>query len=145
MNSTSTYDRVAATNSRPVASKATKAVATATSDETVEWTDAKASSQALRAAQARQVSGRRRFVDPTTCEREYTVAEMEFMQAMQDYKARSGRMFPTWSEVLEVADECRRVNADLLITIGGGSLTDAAKLVALVCDRGPFNYLPMGS
>jgi alcohol dehydrogenase class IV len=39
-----------------------------------------------------------------------------------------------WSEVLEVADECRRVKADLLITIGGGSLTDAAKLVALVCD-----------
>ena len=37
-----------------------------------------------------------------------------------------------WSEVLEVADDCRRVNADLLITIGGGSLTDAAKLVALV-------------
>jgi len=39
-----------------------------------------------------------------------------------------------WSEVLEVADECRRVNADLLITIGGGSLIDAAKLVALVCN-----------
>jgi hypothetical protein len=72
------------------------------SDETAEWTDPKASSQALRAAKARQVSGRRRFVDPTTCEREYTVAEIEFMQAMQDYKVRSGRMFPTWSEVLEV-------------------------------------------
>lgn len=27
---------------------------------------------------------------------------MEFMSAMQDYKQRSGRMFPTWSEVLEV-------------------------------------------
>ena len=25
-----------------------------------------------------------------------------FMQAMQAYKQRSGRMFPTWSEVLEV-------------------------------------------
>ena len=24
------------------------------------------------------------------------------MRAMQEYKARSGRMFPTWSEVLEV-------------------------------------------
>jgi hypothetical protein len=24
------------------------------------------------------------------------------MQAMHDYKQRSGRMFPTWSEVLEV-------------------------------------------
>ena len=24
------------------------------------------------------------------------------MQAIQEYKQRSGRMFPTWSEVLEV-------------------------------------------
>ncbi len=27
---------------------------------------------------------------------------MEFMKAMNEYKHRSGRMFPTWSEVLEV-------------------------------------------
>ena len=27
---------------------------------------------------------------------------MEFMLAMNEYKRRSGRMFPTWSEVLEV-------------------------------------------
>ena len=67
-----------------------------------EWTDRRASEQALRAATARQVSGRRRFVDPTTCDREYSLEEMEFMQAMQDYKKSSGRMFPTWSEILEV-------------------------------------------
>jgi hypothetical protein len=48
------------------------------------------------------VSGRRRFVDPTTSEREYTEAELEFMLAMNEYKRSSGRMFPTWSEVLEV-------------------------------------------
>jgi hypothetical protein len=41
-------------------------------------------------------------VDPTTCERDYKQAELEFMRAMQEYKRRSGRMFPTWSEVLEV-------------------------------------------
>jgi hypothetical protein len=29
-------------------------------------------------------------------------AEREFMDAMQAYKEASGRMFPTWSEVLEV-------------------------------------------
>ena len=29
-------------------------------------------------------------------------AEQELMQAMQEYKESSGRMFPTWSEVLEV-------------------------------------------
>ncbi len=66
------------------------------------WTDRKASAQALRAANARNSSGRRRFVDPTTCDRDYSEAEREFMQAMHDYKLKSGRMFPTWSEVLEV-------------------------------------------
>jgi hypothetical protein len=45
---------------------------------------------------------RRRMIDPTTCERDYTVDEIEFMRAMDEYKRKSGRMFPTWSEVLEV-------------------------------------------
>ena len=45
---------------------------------------------------------RRRQIDPTTCERDYTPDEIEFMSAMDDYKRRSGRMFPTCSEVLEV-------------------------------------------
>jgi hypothetical protein len=70
-----------------------------------EWINRKATEQATRAANARQQSGRRRFVDPTTCEREYTEAEKEFMMAMNEYKRRSGRMFPTWSEVLEVLRE----------------------------------------
>jgi hypothetical protein len=67
-----------------------------------EWTNRRASEQAFRAATARQASGRRRFVDPTTCDRDYSDEELEFMHAMQDYKKSSGRMFPTWSEVLEV-------------------------------------------
>src|SRR5206468_8951775 len=71
-------------------------------DQSREWINRRATEQATRAANARQLSGRRRFVDPTTCEREYTEAEMEFMMAMNEYKRRSGRMFPTWSEVLEV-------------------------------------------
>ncbi len=66
------------------------------------WINRKATEQATRAANARQLSGRRRFIDPTTCEREYSEAEMEFMMAMNEYKKKSGRMFPTWSEVLEV-------------------------------------------
>jgi hypothetical protein len=45
---------------------------------------------------------RRRQIDPTTCERDYQPDEIEFMRAMDDYKRRSGRQFPTWSEVLEV-------------------------------------------
>lgn len=45
---------------------------------------------------------RRRQIDPTTCERDYNAQEIEFMQAMDDYKQQSGRMFPTCSEILEV-------------------------------------------
>ena len=50
----------------------------------------------------RRRSDRRKQVDPTTCERDYGAEEVEFMRAMDDYKRRSGRQFPTWSEVLEV-------------------------------------------
>ncbi|MEQ8787778.1 MAG: hypothetical protein RIC55_15850 [Pirellulaceae bacterium] len=45
---------------------------------------------------------RRRQIDPTTCERDYSDPEIEFMQALDAYKRRSGRMFPTCSEILEV-------------------------------------------
>ncbi len=45
---------------------------------------------------------RRRQIDPTTCERDYSVQEVDFMSAMEKYKRKSGRMFPTCSEVLEV-------------------------------------------
>jgi hypothetical protein len=58
--------------------------------------------QPKRASQARKQSGRMRLVDPTMCEQDYAVAELEIMNAMQKYKHLSGRMFPTWSEVLEV-------------------------------------------
>lgn len=45
---------------------------------------------------------RRRQIDPTTCERDYTNDEVEFMKALEQYKRTSGRMFPTCSEILEV-------------------------------------------
>ncbi len=45
---------------------------------------------------------RRRQIDPTTCEREYSDEEVEFMQAIDQYKRDNGRMFPTCSEILEV-------------------------------------------
>ena len=45
---------------------------------------------------------RRRQIDPTTCERDYSSEEIEFMNALDEYKRTSGRMFPTCSEVLEV-------------------------------------------
>ena len=45
---------------------------------------------------------RRRFIDPTTCDRDYGPEEVEFMRALERYKRSSGRMFPTCSEILEV-------------------------------------------
>ncbi len=55
-----------------------------------------------REGQRREKVNRRRQIDPTTCERDYTDAEIEFMHALDAYKRSSGRMFPTCSEVLEV-------------------------------------------
>jgi len=57
---------------------------------------------AQHATKRRKTRQRERCADPATCERSFAEAEQELMQAMQDYKQRSGRMFPTWSEVLEV-------------------------------------------
>jgi hypothetical protein len=50
----------------------------------------------------RRKTQRRRQIDPTTCERDYTGDELEFMRAIDEYKRISGRMFPTCSEILEV-------------------------------------------
>jgi hypothetical protein len=55
-----------------------------------------------RSTERRAKVSRRRQIDPTTCERDYSPEEIEFTSAMDDYKRRNGRMFPTCSEVLEV-------------------------------------------
>lgn len=55
-----------------------------------------------RKLQRRAKVNRRRQIDPTTCERNYTPDEIEFMNAVDAYKRASGRMFPTCSELLEV-------------------------------------------
>ena len=56
-----------------------------------------------RSGSDRRLQGeRRRQIDPTTCERDYTNDEIDFMKAMDQYKRENRRPFPTWSEVLEV-------------------------------------------
>ena len=50
----------------------------------------------------RERGERRRQVDPTTCEKDYSDEEIIFMKAMDQYKRANRRPFPTWSEVLEV-------------------------------------------
>lgn len=56
----------------------------------------------VNSAEKRRTSERRRQVDPTTCEREYSDDELEFMRAVELYKRQSRRPFPTLSELLEV-------------------------------------------
>ena len=58
--------------------------------------------RAKNAAEKRKNSERRRLIDPTTCERDYSEDETEFMKAMDRYKRENRRPFPTWNEVLEV-------------------------------------------
>lgn len=38
-----------------------------------------------------------------------------------------------WSECLSIIAQCRDLQADLIVTLGAGSLTDAAKIISLVC------------
>lgn len=66
------------------------------------WENRHATAQAYRASEARVASKRRRSVDPCTSDLDYSPDELEFMLAMQAYKQSSGRIYPTWSEVLEV-------------------------------------------
>jgi hypothetical protein len=46
---------------------------------------------------------RRRRIDPTTFEKQYTDDEIEFMTAVQQFKTRTGKSFPSYGDVLRVA------------------------------------------
>jgi hypothetical protein len=62
----------------------------------------------------REKVSRRRQIDPTTCERDYTDAEVEFMNALDVYKRKNGRMFPTCSEILEVIRDLGYVKSQVV-------------------------------
>lgn len=64
--------------------------------------DRRTSLEAKAAADRRDGTCRRRHIDPTTCERDYSEEELEFMRAVDEYKRKNRRMFPTCSELLEV-------------------------------------------
>jgi hypothetical protein len=86
----------------------------------------------------REKVNRRRQIDPTTCERDYTEQEVEFMNAIDDYKRKSGRMFPTCSEVLEVIRSLGYVKLSPAESIGRAD--DAA--VAISAKPMPDDWLP---
>ena len=50
----------------------------------------------------KEIASKRRAIDPATCERDYDSSEVEFMQALEQYKNDSGRRFPTCSEIQTV-------------------------------------------
>ena len=66
------------------------------------WVDRRARERALRANHARHASRRRRLIDPATCERDYSLDELEFLRAMERFKRERGRSYPSCSEVLQV-------------------------------------------
>ena len=72
---------------------------------------------------------RRRHIDPTTCERNYTIQEREFMLALDDYKRASGRMFPTCSEIPEVIRNLGYVQYDLPTRSDEQTVTDKSELL----------------
>jgi hypothetical protein len=59
--------------------------------------------QPAQAGERRQKKERRRRIDPTTFEKQYTDDEMEFMSAMQRFKELSGKTFPSHGDVIKVA------------------------------------------
>ena len=109
-----TTKKSASTKSRTTSSKKSRAKSTKAGDREVTMdrrrkTDRRVeeradstSSAATPKLERREKVQRRRQIDPTTCERDYSVEEVEFMNSMDEYKRTSGRMFPTCSEVLEV-------------------------------------------
>lgn len=87
----------------------------------------------------RQKVSRRRQIDPTTCERDYTDQEVEFMNALDDYKRKSGRMFPTCSEVLEVIQSLGYVKTSP--ATGAAPISaPAASAKPMASETSEFNY-----
>jgi hypothetical protein len=84
---------------------------------------------AVTPARPGDLRGRRWFVDPSANDVDFAAAERELMRAMQEYRERSGRMFPTWSEVLEVLErlgyEKRGGDRHLAIVAHDGGADDA--------------------
>ncbi len=73
------------------------------SDSASPPTDSKTPADGDGMTERRQKKDRRRRIDPTTFEKQYTDDEMEFMNAMQRFKELSGKTFPTYGDVIKVA------------------------------------------
>jgi hypothetical protein len=66
------------------------------------WANRRAAAQELQRCAGSQYAQGDQARGPDQALAQHTAAELELMQAMEAYKQSSGRLFPTWSEVLEV-------------------------------------------
>jgi hypothetical protein len=84
----------------------------------------------------RRKKERRRRVDPTTFEKQYSEDEIEFMNAMQRFKELSGKAFPSYGDVLKIAVSLgyRRAVVEL------DSLTDEVEGDETVIILAPFPH-----
>jgi hypothetical protein len=57
----------------------------------------------VKSPERRAKKERRRRIDPTTFEKQYTDDELEFMNAVQQFKTQSGKPFPSHGDVLRIA------------------------------------------
>jgi hypothetical protein len=60
-------------------------------------------SNSTRSRLANAAAGRKQGIDPATCDRIYSEAELEYLKAMEHYRRENKRPYPTWSEALAVA------------------------------------------
>ena len=86
--------------------------------------------QERRTSDRRNKVARRRQIDPTTCERDYTDEEIEFMHALDEYKRQNGRMFPTCSEILEVIRDLGYIKPGATESAEFGPLPETTELGA---------------
>jgi hypothetical protein len=88
---------------------------------------AQADGTAPAGAPERRKKERRRRIDPTTFEKQYTEDEIEFMNAMQRFKDQTGKAFPTYSEALQVAYSLGYRKKTAVVPSNGASLHERAE------------------
>ncbi|PCG15961.1 MAG: maleylacetate reductase [Sphingomonas sp.] len=85
--------------------------------------------------QAERMDARRVFILASTTLREQTDEIAKIEQALGErHAATHSGIAPhaPRSDVLKAADAARAADADLIVTVGGGSVTDAGKIIALL-------------
>lgn len=85
------------------------------------------------------------IISSTLAHKTHALARLEKELGAQMIGVRKGMTPHTlYSEVLEVAKDVKNKQADVLVTIGGGSLVDAAKAISFLLANGNTNLEDVG-